>query len=156
MAIQLNVPQTNRGILSTRVDNMTCRCDSFSCHCSHLKFQYEDPPRSRKDQISPSCKLRMILLALLNFVYSASCDDHCVLAVTLTAGVAFLLCILLSIVWGKRWVSAYLRIDVPLPGYCNSCMILNAGNVSIRRSMSMPRMLARTFQTSLMMRGNTL
>ena len=56
MEMQLNVPQTDRGILSTRDANMTCRCDLFSCHCVHLKFQNEDPPRKRKDQIYASCK----------------------------------------------------------------------------------------------------
>ena len=43
MDFLVNFSPTGQGIHSLVSDNMTCRCDSLSCHCFHTKFGYTEP-----------------------------------------------------------------------------------------------------------------
>ena len=102
MAIKLNIPLSGRGILSTKSDNMTCACDSTSCQCFHAKFHLTELDGNIKMKISPSCEYMLTLPSLLTCISVVVCDDHCVLAVSLTFGLSFLVCLLVCLAWRKR------------------------------------------------------
>ena len=71
--MQLNIPLSGRGILSTKSDNMTCACDSTSCQCFHAKFRLTEIDRNRKMKISPSCEYLLTRPPLLLVSHLSSC-----------------------------------------------------------------------------------
>ena len=78
-------PAHNRGIPSVKAPNMTCKCEESSCQCFHTRYELE---AVEAEQVQAR---------------DQSCDDHCILLLTVTASLSIALLLLITAVWRKRF-----------------------------------------------------
>ena len=95
MAMQVNIPPTGKGILSTKSANMTCTCDSSSCQCFHPTFHYTTIQR-----VGTTSKYMVAYISLP--VILDMCTEQCVVGISMTMLVGIMALSMACLAWRRR------------------------------------------------------
>ena len=96
MGFLVNFSPSGQGIESLMSSNMTCTCDHFSCQCFHSKLWSN--PQTEQQPLIAGQMCHLITCFNSHPSDSFSCDDHCILSITIATSIilaAVLLCMVL-------------------------------------------------------------